>query len=127
MGGLDLDNITEEAFGSQLHQVLPCFLCHTQLTMGRYWNEVGTFGPASPLPNVMDLIGLIDMRQWPLLPPLPNCYLRLLLEQPMPQTPDVEPNPHHHAQQEEDGGGLGSITNDTPDSNLTEHWHWANK
>ena len=26
--------ILEEAFGSRLHQVLPCFLHHTQLTMG---------------------------------------------------------------------------------------------
>ena len=31
--------------------------------MGQYWNETGTVGPASALPNVMDLIGLIDMHQ----------------------------------------------------------------
>ena len=120
--------ILEEAFGSRLHQVLPCFLHHTQLTMGQYWNEVGTFSPASPLSNAMDLIGLIDMRQWPLLPPLPNRYLRPLLKPPVPQTPDTEPNPCRRAQQEgDDGGGSGSITNDTPDSNLAEHWHRANK
>ena len=96
--------ILEEAFGGNLLQVLPCFLHHTQLSMGHYWNDAARLGSASPLPNVMDLIGIIDMCQWPLLPPLPSHYHDLVPIPPAPCNPDAEPNPHHHDRVDDEGG-----------------------
>ena len=68
-------HILEEAFGGNLPQVLPCFLCHTQLC--HPWDVTGMMQQCwvQLLHYTMSwtcFIGIIDMHQWPLLLPLPR-------------------------------------------------------
>ena len=94
----------------------------------QYWNEAALLGAAAPLPNVMELISLMDMCQWGLLPLLPNWYL---LPAPTALAPSLleplEPPPCHCPHQEEEGQGTLAMSNSTPNHPLVHRWHQANK
>ena len=76
----------------------------------------------------MDLISLMDMHQWGLLPPLPNRYLLPAPTALAPSSPEPsEPPPRHHPCQEEEGGGTLAISNSMPNHPLVDRWHQASK
>jgi len=62
-------------FGPQLFMILPRLLRHTQLAMEAYFDAAATTGNQTPLPDLLELCRIIQMRNFQQLPNLPPSYM----------------------------------------------------
>jgi hypothetical protein len=73
----------EDEFAAALPTVLPLLQRHTQLMMIRYFNDATIHGALAPLPRIMDLVDIIQFKQWTQLIPIPSRYF--VAPPPFPQ------------------------------------------